>query len=177
VLEWAERLREAGHRVHTPDLYGGPVFDDMDEAMRHVDSIGGIPALIERTRAAVAEMPADVVYAGFSNGGASAQLLAATRPGARGAILMHAALPLEAFGLSEWPATVPVQLHYAVDDPHREQAAIDALAAAVRRSGAHYEAFDYPGSGHLFADPALPDHDPAAAALMLERALAFLRRL
>jgi dienelactone hydrolase len=176
VLAWADRLRGAGHRVHTPDLYGGEVFDEMESGFRKVEEIGGIEALIERTQAAVAELPGDVVYAGFSNGGGSAQLLALTRPGARGAILMHAALPLEAFGMEEWPSGVAVQVHYAENDPYREQSAIDALAGAVRRSGAAFEAWDYPGEGHLFADPDLEDHDAGAAERMLERVLAFLAR-
>ena len=38
------------------------------------------------------------------------------------------------------------------------------------------EVFDYPGRGHLFTDPSLPDeYDAAAAELLWERVLAFLR--
>jgi dienelactone hydrolase len=177
VLEWAERLRGAGHRVHTPDLYDGAVFDDYEAAGRHLESLGGIPALMARTRAAVAHLPAELVYVGFSNGGGCAELLALTRPRARGAILMHAALPVEAFGASAWPAGVPVQLHYAERDPFRDQGAINALAGSVRASGAAYEAYDYPVDGHLFADPQLPGFDAGAAALMLERVLSFADRI
>jgi len=36
------------------------------------------------------------------------------------------------------------------------------------------ELFLYPGDRHLFADAGLRDHDPAAAALLGERVLAFL---
>jgi dienelactone hydrolase len=36
------------------------------------------------------------------------------------------------------------------------------------------ELFLYPGDGHLFADSSLSDFDPQAAALLKERALAFL---
>ncbi len=31
-----------------------------------------------------------------------------------------------------------------------------------------------PGTGHLFADPSLPDHDEAAATLLTQRVLTFL---
>jgi dienelactone hydrolase len=177
VRAWADRLRAAGHRVHVPDLYGGPVFDDVEAGMRHVASIGGVPALVARSQEAVAALPADLVYAGFSNGAASAELLAATRPGARAAILMHGALPLEAFGAAAWPAGVPVQVHSMLGDPMRDQRQLDAFAASVRRSGAPLEQYDYPGAGHLFADPDHPDFDAAAAELMLARVLAALDRV
>lgn len=178
VLRWAERLRAEGHTVHTPDLYDGEVFDDYEAGFAKVEAMGGIGALMERTHAAVAHLPQDVVYAGFSNGGGSAELLALTRQGARGVVLLHAALPVEAFGAAEWPAGVPAQVHYAEHDPFREQPELDAFAAAVRASGAPYEAWDYPGSGHLFADPDLPaEYDAASAELMFGRVLDFLRRV
>jgi dienelactone hydrolase len=176
VLRWAERLRAEGHVVHTPDLYDGEVFDTYEAGFAKLEAIGGIAAVMERTHAAAAHLPADVVYAGFSNGGGSAQLLALTRPGARGAVLMHAALPVEAFGADAWPAGVPVQVHYAEHDPFREQAEVDALAGAVRASGTPYEAWDYPGDGHLFADPDLAEFDAANAELMFGRVVDFLRR-
>jgi dienelactone hydrolase len=177
VLAWADRLRAEGHVVHTPDLYDGEVFEEMEPAFAKIEAIGGIPALMERSHAAVAGLPADLVYAGFSNGGGSAELLALTRPGARGAVLMHAALPVEAFGADGWPAGVPVQVHYGAGDPYRDPAAIEAVRLAAERSGAGFEAWDYACSGHLFADPGLPDYCEPAAGLMLERVLAFLREL
>jgi dienelactone hydrolase len=177
VRGWADRLRQVGHVVHMPDLYGGRVFDDIGQAMREVESIGGIDAIVARTYEAVDGLPSDVVYAGFSNGGGSAQLLALTRPGALGAVLMHAALPVEAFGVSAWPADVPVQIHYAVADPFREAAAVAALQQSVRDAGASCELFDYPGSGHLFADPELEEYEPASAELMFRRVSGFLEQL
>jgi dienelactone hydrolase len=39
------------------------------------------------------------------------------------------------------------------------------------------ELFIYPGSGHLFADPASGDYDELAAGLLKERTLAFLQRV
>lgn len=178
VTDAAERLRAAGHTVHTPDLYRGEAtFDDYEPAMAFVRAIG-YPELMARTVAAAEDLPTDVVYAGFSNGGVSAALLAATRPGARGALMWHAALPLSELGISDWPGTVPVQVHYAGDDPFRDQGEIDSFAADVGRSGAGYEYFEYPGSGHLFNDPSLPnEYDAASAELLFARSLAFLERL
>lgn len=86
VLQWAKRLQDEGHIVHTPDLYDGKVFEDFEAGLQEMEARGGIGALIERSYEAVAELPTDVVYAGFSNGGGSAELLTLTRPGALGAI-------------------------------------------------------------------------------------------
>lgn len=177
VHRFADRLRRAGHKVHTPDLYDGESFDDIAAGLRKLEAIGGIPALMERTHAAVSDLPDEVVYAGFSNGAGSAELLAGTRPGALGAILMHGALPPDALGMTRWPPTVPVQVHYAAFDPHRTPDAVDALARAVRSSGAAFDLFDYPGSGHLFTDPDLSDYDPASEELLVTRAIGFLSRV
>ncbi len=66
------------------------------------------------------------------------------------------------------------QIHYAVDDPFRQEKAVQALSDAIRRSGAQLEVLDYPGTGHLFTDPARPDeYDADSAALLRDRVLAF----
>ena len=174
----AQRFWDAGHTVHVVDLYDGRTFDDYAEAGAYVDSLGGPPALLGLTSAAIEKLPAEVVYAGFSNGGGSALFAGATKPGARGVLTFHGALPPAMFGVSEWPADVPVQLHYAERDPFRPQEWIDQLAAAVQGSGAGFEFYDYPGvAGHLFTDSSLlGEYDKAAAELLYERALAFLER-
>jgi dienelactone hydrolase len=77
----AEDLRAAGHVVYTPDLYDGEVFADRADAARKFQELG-LDGILDRTRAPVRDLPETVVYAGFSNGGACAELLAATRPGA-----------------------------------------------------------------------------------------------
>ena len=132
---------------------------------------------MERTSRAIEGLRPDVVYAGFSNGAASAEQAVLSRPGARGAILMHGAMPVEMFGAAAWPGTVPAQLHDALRDPYRHQEGNDAFAAQVRASGAPFESFDYGADGHLFADDGHPDHDPAAERLMMSRVKAFLARV
>jgi len=174
VLEWAERLRHIGHRVHTPDLYDGEVFSDRMAAVRKIQELG-FDELLARSQAAVSHLRSELVYAGFSNGGACAELVAATRPGARGAILMHAPLPIRDLGWKTWPSTVPVQVHFAEKDPLRNEKVIDALAVRVRASGAGFQQHDYPASGHLFADPDMPAYDATSADLMFERVVEFLK--
>jgi len=165
VRRFADGLRAAGHTVHTPDLFDGRTFDSIQDGMAHSDELGGPPAIVERARAAVGSLPSEIVYMGFSLGVLPAQALAQTRPGARGAVLCYAALPLGEWG-DNWPATWPdgvrLQLHILDGDEDFEIA--KRLAATV--PGA--ELFAYPGSEHYFAE-----HDAQAAALLMDRVLAF----
>ncbi len=50
-----------------------------------------------------------------SLGGDCAQFLAATRPGAQGAVLLHSALPVKMFGRGAWPAGVTSLADYDAD--------------------------------------------------------------
>jgi dienelactone hydrolase len=91
--------------------------------------------------------------------------------------MLGGALDLEWLDMS-WPAGVPAQIHTTIDDPWREQEGIDGVAQAVKAAGGEIEVFDYPGSGHLFADSSKADeYQPAEADLMMTRIKAFLDRI
>jgi len=173
-LAFADELRKAGHTVHTPDLYDGKTFEDLDEGVAYAGKVVGFDEIMRRGTAAATDLPADIVYAGFSLGVMPAQSLAQTRPGARGAILYSAAMPASEFGGS-WPEGVPFQIHMMDADPWAEEdrPAAEALVAGVDDA----ELFLYRGSGHLFADSSLGDYDEEAAGLLKERTLAFLDRV
>lgn len=172
IVAAADRLRAAGHDVHVVDQYGGRVFDDYAEAGTFAESIG-YPTLMAAAAAAVRDLPDELLVAGFSNGGGMSEFVATQRP-VSGVLLLSGTLPLEMLGVADWPAGVPAQIHYAVDDPFRNQAWIDAAVADIRRAGAPVEVFDYPGTGHLFTDPSLPDeYDEQAAELLWSRVEAF----
>jgi dienelactone hydrolase len=97
-------------------------------------------------------------------------MLAQTRPGATGALLIESCVPPSEFGT--WPAGVPAQIHLAEDDEITREdldAARDFDATAEQA-----ELFLYPVDRHLFTDRTLPAHDERAAALVTERAIAFL---
>ena len=170
VRSFADELRQAGHTVHTPDLFDGCTFDTIEEGMAFARD-AGFGALAERGVAAAQEIRPDVVYAGFSFGVMIAQQLAQTRPGARGALLMYSCLPVSEFG-EAWPADVPVQVHGKEADPFFLED-LEAARALVD-SADHAELFLYPGEEHLFADSSLPAYDAAAAATLTTRVLAFL---
>lgn len=174
VEDAAGRLRADGHHVLVVDQYDGRVFDDYDEAGRFAESLG-YPELMQRAVQAVEALPDGFVVAGFSNGGGMAEHVA-TQRSCRGALLLSGALPLSVLGAGSWPAGTPVQVHYAVADPFRQQEWLDALVAEVRAAGAAVDVFDYPGAGHLFTDPSLPaEYDEQATELLWARALAFCR--
>jgi dienelactone hydrolase len=181
VISAAERLRAAGHTLHTPDYFDGEVFDDLEEGMRKEDALG-FQEIARRARESVARLPEGLVFCGFSLGAVHAEALAASRPGALGVVLMAGAVPVEAleeyFGIDSWPEGVAVQIHYAADDPWVEaEEEVVPLGEAVRGAGAAFEAHSYPGSGHLFFEPGLPEYDRASSEEKWERVLVFLDRI
>ena len=174
ITDAATRLRADGHQVLIVDQYDGRVFDDYEEAGRFVEQLG-FPELMRRAVQAVQDLPDGFLAAGFSNGGGMAEYVATRRP-CSGVLMLSGALPVSMLGADAWPASVPAQIHYTEHDPHRRQEWTDAVVRDVRAAGARIEVFSYPGAGHLFTDPSLPDeYDEQAAALLWQRVLAFCR--
>ena len=172
VLAFADELRADGHVVHTPDLYDGNTFDDLDEGVGYAKNVG-FDTILERGRKTADDLPNELVYAGFSLGVMPAQLLAQTRLGAKGALFFSAALPASEFGA--WPDGVPAQIHMMEDDAWAEEDLPAARELAETVGGV--ELFLYPGDKHLFADSSLKDYDEAAATLLQERVREFLGNL
>ena len=174
VLAYAERLREAGHIVHTPDLFDGRTFDSIPAGQAYLGEVGFEEVRARGVRTAD-RLPSRIVYAGFSLGVMPAQQLTQTRPGALGGLFYHSFADPSWFG--GWPSGVPCQIHAMDADPYFvDEGDVDAARAFVE-SHDEGELFLYPGSGHLFTDSSLADRDEAATALVLERSLAFLDRL
>lgn len=167
-LAFADDLRAAGHVVHIPDLYDGKTFADLDEGMAYAREVG-FDTIVERGRLAADSLPAELVYGGFSLGAVPAQMLTQTRPGAKGALLFHAAIPTSEFG-GPWPQGVPLQIHTMEDDELGDVDVARELVAEVEGA----ELFLYPGDRHLFTDRSLPAYDEGAAGLVMERTLGFL---
>ena len=171
-LSFADELRAAGHLVHAPDLYNGNTFTDLADGVGYAEQVG-FDTIIERGRLAADGLPNELVYAGFSLGVLPAQMLAQTRPGAKGALLFHACVPTSEFG-SPWPQGVPLQIHMMdADELVLREGDLDVarqLVETIERA----ELFLYPGDRHLFADNSLPDYDESAATLLKQRVLSFL---
>jgi dienelactone hydrolase len=169
----AEQLRQAGHAVHTPDLYEGSTFATLTDGMAHFQSLGS-DELDVRADRAVSELPAELVYAGISLGVMPAQRLAQTRPGARGALLLESCVDPSYFG--GWPDGVPVQVHGMDADPIFAGEGDVEAARELVASVADGELFLYPGDRHLFSDSTLEAYSADATALLVRRLLAFLNR-
>ena len=175
IHAFADRLRESGHEVITPDLFDGRTFATIDEGFAYRRE-SGIDT-DERADAAAAALPSDIVYGGFSLGAMPAQRLAQTRDGARGAVLLEGCAPVGDDGFGPWPPSVPAQIHgmdadeFFVGDGDVDSAR--EIVATVPGS----ELYLYPGDGHLFSDSSLPGYDAEATEAVIARVTAFLERV
>jgi dienelactone hydrolase len=171
---FADELRQAGHTVHTPDLFEGRTFGSIEDGMAFVEELG-FGEIIARGDRSAADLPEGLVYAGFSLGVVPAQKLAQTRPGARGALFFYSCVPMSEFG--SWPSGVPVQIHGMDNDPFFVGEGDIEFARQIVEQAADGELFLYPGEHHLFADSSIDQYDEKSAAQALERSLAFLDRI
>jgi dienelactone hydrolase len=167
-LAFADELRAAGHVVHVPDLYDGETFTELADGVGHAEHVG-FDTIIERGRLAADGLTTEIVYAGLSLGVLPAQMLTQTRPGAKGAVLLHASVPTSEFG-RPWPQGVPLQIHTMEADAWGDLDVARQLAETIETA----ELFVYPGDRHLFTDNSLPDYDENAATLVKQRVLRFL---
>lgn len=171
---FADVLRGAGHTVTVPDLYDGHTFIGLADGVAYAQEIG-LDTIEELGVRIANRFPQEMVYIGFSLGVIPAQRLAQTRPGARGAVLISACLPLGIYG-DTWPADVPVQIHgMDADEEFVDSGDLDA-AKNLAASTPDAELFLHPGASHLFADISLPDYDPEQAFALTRAVLEMLDR-
>lgn len=168
VRAFAGGLRAGGHTVHTPDLFDGALPGSLEEG----SALAG--TLPERGW----EEYDGMVYAGISWGVMTAQRLAQTRPGARGALLYEACLPVTGqWAIGPWPQGLPVQVHGMSADPFfGGEGDADAARELVGLADSA-QLYLYDGDAHLFTDASLPSYDAEATALVLERSLTMLAAL
>ncbi|MFV0633884.1 dienelactone hydrolase family protein [Demequina sp.] len=171
---WADALREDGHHVVTPDLFGGRTFADLETAVAYVDSEGGPPAFIAAATAQTVDLGGPRVYVGFSLGGAVAEILALTRGDASGLVVLHGALSPAWFGVDAWPDGLTAQLHYASRDPWVEP---EENAAFLALAGDACEEYVYDGDGHLFAFEGWHEYEAQNAHRLYEHVTDFLASL
>jgi carboxymethylenebutenolidase len=177
-----DRFAAAGLTALAPDLYGGrkvPVSEPSEAAQQMMnlkvaaaaaDLSGAVDELVARTG------HPRVGVVGYCMGGGLALMLGANRPDAVAAVV-------PCYGVHPWSEGRPdyaqlaaaVQIHCAGLDESFPPSAAEALADTLRGLGREVELYVYEGANHAFANEDRPDvHDPAAAALLFDRAVAFL---
>ncbi|MFJ8857372.1 dienelactone hydrolase family protein [Streptomyces sp. NPDC102451] len=170
----AERLRAAGHEVRVPDLFEGHTFETVEDGMAFKEEVGKDELLKRAVLAAAPYSDQGLVYAGFSFGASVAQTLALGDAKARGLLLLHGTSDIaENASVDE----LPVQLHVADPDAFESPDWLNSWYLQMQRTGADVEIYRYPGAGHLYTDPELPDFDQDAAELTWKVALGFLATL
>jgi carboxymethylenebutenolidase len=176
VKAFADRLADAGFAVMAPDLYRGSITAEIEEAKqltRSVDeadadaiALAAIDRLAGRPNA-----PSRIGAVGFSFGAHWAMWSAAQRD-AVGASVVY-------YGTTGGPflaeAGIPVQGHFAADDPFEGPDDIAAFEGALRDAGREVTIHTYPATGHWFAEPSRDAYRSEAAEQALERTIAFLR--
>ncbi|MCH6159771.1 dienelactone hydrolase family protein [Streptomyces marispadix] len=167
----ADRLRAAGHEVHTPDLFDGRTAATVEEGMELKDEIGRDELLMRAVTVTAPLSERGLVYGGFSLGGAIAQNLALADERARALLLLHGTSDLAEDAAVD---DLPVQLHVADPDPFEPHDWLNAWYLRMRGAGADVEVFRSPGAGHLFTDEDLDDYDEDAAERTWRTALGFL---
>ncbi|MDT0477217.1 dienelactone hydrolase family protein [Streptomyces sp. DSM 41014] len=174
VRQAADRLRAAGHEVWTPDLFDGHTFASVEEGKEFNEAIGKDELLKRAVLAVAPYSDRGLVYAGFSLGASVAQTLALGDEKARGLLLLHGTSDIAPNASAP---DLPVQLHVAEPDAFETDDWLSAWYLQMGRTGADVEVYRYPGAGHLYTDPDLPDHDAEAAEATWRVALGFLDSL
>lgn len=175
--DYAQRLADARFFAGCVDLYAGRVATTEEEAhalraaprrepmyrtiIRAIDFMSRDPrATTER-----------VGLIGFSMGGHWAVWLTQRPELPVAATVLYYAARSADFGLTDWP----VLAHFAAEDPFVSASSRRAMESALAHAERGYTAFDYPGTGHWFAESANAAFQPAAADLAFGRTVEFLR--
>ena len=167
--EAAARLRHWGHRVTLPDLYAGRTADSTAEGLLLMADIGW-PTICRRARAALDEVPVTAVLFGMSMGAGVVAEIWHERPATGAIILLHG---LAAIPDAVRPAT-QVTVHVADPDPFAPCDEIRRWRARATDASLRADILTYPGSGHFFTDPTLPDYSPTATSVTWTRIADFL---
>jgi carboxymethylenebutenolidase len=176
VKAFADRLAAAGFHVLAPDMFGGAVATEIEDADRLSSSAeeGGVDAIalaaIDRL-AARPGAPTAIGAVGFSFGAAYAVWVAGRRDQVAGSVAYYGSVT----GPTLARGSAPVLGHFAADDPYETDENVAEFEQGLRDAGRDVTIHRYPGTGHWFAEPSRDVYRPEAADLAFERTVAFLR--
>lgn len=172
--DYAGKLCAQGYAVGLSDLFAGQTASTEEEAR----ALRRMPRKTPMYRTLMADMRellsryggGDVALVGFSMGGHWAVWLS-QRSGlpVRSVILYYAARAGD-FGQS----SASFLAHFADDDPWVSPSARRNMERALARAARPYQAHDYPGTDHWFAESTREEYDADAADLAFARTLAHI---
>ena len=173
---YADALADHGFPAGCVDLFGGRVAASEVEARALRSARRREPAYraLHRALRELAELGDghDPSVVGFSMGGHWAVWLAQhPDPPVRSVVLYYAA---RAGDFSA--ATAPARAHFAETDDFVSATARHRMELAIGARGLRYEAHDYPGTEHWFAESDRAAFQANAAQLALNRTARFLRQ-
>ncbi|MFD0069616.1 dienelactone hydrolase family protein [Streptomyces sp. NPDC127574] len=178
IADVTDRLAAEGFVALAPDLYGGNVAHDSEEAFRMmrelpvargvellsgaVDHLLGLPEVTSRTVASV----------GFCMGGGFVLQQAAADPRVSAAVPFYGVIQGELPDFSR--LTAQILGHYGEEDDSIPLENLDRLREAIEaQSGIVPDLRVYP-AGHAFFNDRRPTHDAKSSAQAWESTLAFL---
>jgi carboxymethylenebutenolidase len=164
IADVADRLAAEGFVVLAPDLYGGSVAHDSEEAQRMAKDLP-VSRGVELLSGAV----------GFCMGGGFVLYLAAVEPRVGAAVPVYGGLRGELPDFSGLRAHVLG--HYGEQDRSIPPRQVEELAETIRRQSGTAPDFRLYPAGHAFFNDRRPSHHPDSAARAWESTVAFLRRL
>jgi carboxymethylenebutenolidase len=178
IRQLADRFAAEGFVALAPDLYGGRVTTEPDEArklamgldMERVvkDMVGAVNYLCGRHDTSA------VSVIGFCMGGSLALLLAARTPRIAAAVSFYGGRPLHEDDVRQLAA--PILAFYGGRDQSIPPTRIEQNREVWTRNGVEHEIVVYPDADHAFFNETRPEiYDPAAANDAWKRTLAFFR--
>ncbi len=177
----ADRLAAEGFSVFVPDLYGGRVTSDPQEAagfMQRLDprqAAGQVAGIIDHLHTGAPAPLKGVGCVGFCMGGGLALYLAAVEPRLAACVVYYGALPWPETGFDPAAVRCPMLMHYA---EHDQWATVDLARdfhERMRGAGVDATLHVYAGAAHAFVDETRPaSHDPVATARSWQRTVEFL---
>jgi carboxymethylenebutenolidase len=177
VKAFAVRLAGAGFFVLAPDMFGGEVATEIDDAERLATSADeaaadAIAAAALDRLASRSNGSARIGTIGFSFGAHWSVWSSGHSDQVSASVVYYGTTggPVLAAGRAA------VLGNFAEDDPFEDAAGVAAFVAGLREAGRDVTTFVYPGTGHWFAEPSRDAYRPEAADLAFERTVTFLGR-
>ena len=172
----ADRLAEIGYRALVPDIYRGKVTVEAAEAAHLMGALDFKDAVTQDLRGAVQYLKQNsskVAAIGFCMGGALSILVAIYVREVDAVSCWYGVPPPEAGD----PRTirVPVQGHFALNDPYFPPAVADGLEAKLKQGGVRHDFYRYQAD-HAFGNKTGDHYHHEAAELAWQRSLDFLAK-